>query len=211
MITTSDSPHQSPQVSIQNRVTYAFAKVIIHVLHILLAGKWDALSILNRSNPWASSPAFIATMSHVVEAASGAEMLLDLDPNAYFMPFFLGIFLFQGSLHLCVAADRLKTDAAEIVVKACETMIRIHEAHIVRMPSEYQVCWPTCWVEEKTGLMTCRLCLCRRYGWDLRKCRDAICMSLKILRRDECKYFVGIGGRVRLRAWLSDLYWRAKY
>jgi hypothetical protein len=142
MITTSDSPHQSPQVSFQNRVTYAYAKVIIHVLHILLAGKWDALSILDKSNPWASSPAFIATMSHVVEAAEGAEILLDLDPDAYFMPFFLGIFLFQGSLHLCVAADRLKTDAAEIVVKACETMIRIHEAHIVRMPSEYQVCCP---------------------------------------------------------------------
>ncbi|KAG0645048.1 Xylanase regulator [Hyphodiscus hymeniophilus] len=126
-------------IPFQSRVAYAYAKIIIHVLHVLLAGKWDALALLDESNAWHSSPAFITTISHVVEAAKSAEVLLDLDPDAHFMPFFLGIYLFQGSIPLVVAAERLKTDAADIVIRACDTMIRVHEAYVIRMPSEYQI------------------------------------------------------------------------
>ncbi|KUJ09538.1 uncharacterized protein LY89DRAFT_787845 [Mollisia scopiformis] len=130
---------QESPIPLQNRISYAYAKVNIHILHVLLAGKWDALVLLEESNTWYSSPAFVATIGHVVDAAKSAESLLDLDPDAHFMPFFLGIYLFQGCVPLIVAADRLKTDAAEIIIKACDTMIRVHEAHIIRMPSEYQI------------------------------------------------------------------------
>jgi hypothetical protein len=58
--------------------------------------------------------------------------------------------------------------------------------------------------------MICRLCLYRRYGWGLKRCRGAICMFLRILWHGECKSFEGIGGPVKLRAWLSNISWRAQ-
>ncbi|RDW83464.1 hypothetical protein BP5796_04955 [Coleophoma crateriformis] len=135
--TTQSSPHETA-IPIRNRVIYAYAKCIIHVLHILLAGHWDALTLLEKAS-WASSSAFVTAIGHVVEAASCLEMLLDVDPDAHFMPFYLGVYLLQGSLPLFVAADQLKTDAADLIIQACKTMIRVHEAHIIRMPSEYQI------------------------------------------------------------------------
>jgi hypothetical protein len=93
-------------------------------------------------------------------------------------------------MNLCVAADRLKTDAAEIVIKACENMIRIHEAHIVRMPSEHQVCCPS-WVEREGGtddlqtlfVSALRLGLKEMQGRNLYVSEDPAARRMQVFRR----------------------------
>lgn len=133
--------HPETPISFRSQVVHAYAKVMIQILYVLLAGKWNASALLDRSNTWYSSPSFVVVVGHVVEAAKYAKILIDLDPETDFMPFFLGIYLLQGCVPLIVAADRLKDDVADVIIKACDTMIRVHEAHIIRMPSEYQVCY----------------------------------------------------------------------
>jgi len=99
--TTFSQPlKQTTPLSLQNRVAYSYAKVIIHILHILLAGKWDALDLLGDPESWSATPAFVSTIGHVVEAANSVENLLELDPDTQFMPFFLGIYIYFKAAYL---------------------------------------------------------------------------------------------------------------
>jgi hypothetical protein len=129
--------------SFHNRVACAYGNTIVHVLFILLMGKWDPLLLLNEPDSWLSSPAFAGAISHAVEAANSAETLLYLDPDAHFMPLFIGVYLFQGSLPLLLVADRLGQDAAPVIVHAVDTMVRVQETGAMRMPAEYQVFFST--------------------------------------------------------------------
>lgn len=52
---------------------------------------------------------------------------------------FFGIYLLQGSFLLLLIADKLQGEANPNVVKACETIVRAHEACIVTLNTEYQV------------------------------------------------------------------------
>ena len=46
----------------------------------------------------------------------------------------------KGPFLLLLIADKLQLEASPSVVKACETIIRAHEACVVTLNTEYQVC-----------------------------------------------------------------------
>ncbi|QKX58029.1 uncharacterized protein TRUGW13939_05149 [Talaromyces rugulosus] len=122
----------------QTRMVVAYGTHIMHVLHILLAGKWDPISLLDDNDLWISSEGFVTAMGHAVSAAEAAGDILEYDPDLSFMPFFFGIYLLQGSFLLLLTADKLQGDANPNVVRACETIVRAHEACVVTLNTEYQ-------------------------------------------------------------------------
>lgn len=125
---------------IQTRIVFAYGTHVMHVLHILLTGKWDPINLLDDNDLWISSQGFITATGHAVSAAEAISHILEYDPGLEFMPFFFGIYLLQGSFLLLLIADKLQSEASPSVVKACETIIRAHEACVVTLNTEYQVC-----------------------------------------------------------------------
>jgi hypothetical protein len=127
----------------------------MHVLHILLTGKWDPISLLDDNDLWISSQSFINATGHAVSAAEAIDNILEYDPGLEFMPFFFGVYLLQGSFLLLLIADKLQVskltqspwmtpnflqvEASPSVVRACETIVRAHEACVVTLNTEYQV------------------------------------------------------------------------
>ena len=128
---------------LQTKTVVAYGMDVMHVLHILLAGKWDPISLLDDNDLWISSQSFITATGHAVSAAEAISDILEYDPDLSFMPFFLGIYLLQGSFLLLLIADKLQGEANPSVVKACETIVRAHEACIVTLNTEYQVSFST--------------------------------------------------------------------
>ncbi|CBF79739.1 conserved hypothetical protein [Aspergillus nidulans FGSC A4] len=123
---------------VHTKMVVAYGTHIMHVLYVLLAGKWDPINLLEDHDMWISSESFLAAMSHAVGAAEAAADILEYDPDLSFMPFFFGIYLLQGSFLLLLAADKLQGDANPSVVRACETIVRAHEACVVTLNTEYQ-------------------------------------------------------------------------
>ncbi|KAB5535272.1 fungal-specific transcription factor domain-containing protein [Coniochaeta sp. 2T2.1] len=123
---------------IQTRIVFAYGTHVMHVLHILLTGKWDPINLLDDNDLWISSQGFITATGHAVSAAEAISHILEFDPGLEFMPFFFGIYLLQGSFLLLLIADKLQSEASPSVVKACETIIRAHEACVVTLNTEYQ-------------------------------------------------------------------------
>ncbi|KAL2015628.1 hypothetical protein VTK56DRAFT_5085 [Thermocarpiscus australiensis] len=123
---------------IQTRIVLAYGTHVMHVLHILLTGKWDPINLLDDNDLWISSQGFITATGHAVSAAEAISNILEFDPGLEFMPFFFGIYLLQGSFLLLLIADKLQLEASPSVVKACETIIRAHEACVVTLNTEYQ-------------------------------------------------------------------------
>ncbi|KAL1654090.1 hypothetical protein SLS61_003496 [Didymella pomorum] len=123
----------------QTRKIAAYATHIMHVLHILLHGKWDPVALLEDDNMWICSPSFLAATSNAISAAHAVEEILDLDPDLSFMPYFFGMYLLQGSLILLLLADKLSTETNENVIRACEIIVRAHEAAVVTLNTEYQI------------------------------------------------------------------------
>lgn len=124
---------------IQTKIVVAYGTHIMHVLHILLTGKWDPISLLDDNDLWISSQSFITATGHAVSAAEAVSDIIEHDPDLSFMPFFFGVYLLQGSFLLLLIADKLQGDASPSVVKACETIVRAHEACVVTLNTEYQV------------------------------------------------------------------------
>ncbi|KAH8696529.1 putative C6 transcription factor [Talaromyces proteolyticus] len=135
---TSTAGSRMNESLMQTKMVVAYGTHIMHVLHILLAGKWDPISLLDDTDLWISSDGFITAMGHAVSAAEAAADILEYDPDLSFMPFFFGIYLLQGSFLLLLTADKLQGDATPSVVKACETIVRAHEACVVTLNTEYQ-------------------------------------------------------------------------
>jgi hypothetical protein len=75
----------------QTRKVAAYATHIMHVLHILLHGKWDPVALLEDDNMWICSPNFLAATSNAISAAHAVEEILDLDPDLSFMPYLFGM------------------------------------------------------------------------------------------------------------------------
>ncbi|MCJ1435563.1 hypothetical protein MMC27_004937 [Xylographa pallens] len=123
---------------IQTKTVVAYGTHVMHVLHILLTGKWDPISLLDDNDLWISSQSFISATGHAVSAAEAISDILEYDPDLSFMPFFFGIYLLQGSFLLLLIADKLQGEASPSVVKACETIVRAHEACVVTLNTEYQ-------------------------------------------------------------------------
>lgn len=116
----------------------AYSSYLVHVLHILLVGKWDPVSLIEDKDFWTSSPAFASTISHALEAADSVQQILRFDPDISFMPYFFGIQLLQGSFLLLLIVERLQKEAGDGILNACETMIRATESCVVTLNTEYQ-------------------------------------------------------------------------
>lgn len=125
---------------IQTKIVIAYGTHVMHVLHILVSGKWDPISLLDDNDLWISSASFISAMGHAVSAAEAISDILEYDPDLSFMPWFFGISLLQGSFLLLLIADKLAVEASPAVVKACENIVRAHEVCVVTLNTEYQVC-----------------------------------------------------------------------
>jgi hypothetical protein len=134
--------NQNLEADIQTRIVVAYGTHVMHVLHILLSGKWDPISLLDDNDLWISSQSFINATGHAVSAAEAINNILEYDPGLEFMPFFYGVYLLQGSFLLLLIADKLQAEASPSVVKACETIVRAHEACVVTLNTEYQVSYP---------------------------------------------------------------------
>ncbi|CAK7265831.1 hypothetical protein SEPCBS119000_001719 [Sporothrix epigloea] len=126
------------ELDIQTRIVAAYGNHVMHVLHILLAGKWDPVNLLDDNDLWISTQDFITATGHAVSAAEAISSILEYDPGLEFMPFFFGIYLLQGSFLLLLIADKLQLEASTSVARACETIIRAHEACVVTLNTEYQ-------------------------------------------------------------------------
>ena len=137
----SGSPRMSDSM-IQTKIVVAYGTHVMHVLHILLTGKWDPISLLDDNDLWISSQSFINATGHAVAAAEAISDILEYDPDLSFMPWFFGISLLQGSFLLLLIADKLQGEASPSVVKACENIVRAHEVCVVTLNTEYQVCLP---------------------------------------------------------------------
>lgn len=122
------------------KIVEAYGTHLMHTLHILLNGKWDPISLLDDNDLWISSQSFVDATGHAVSAAEALNEILEHDPDLSFMPFFFGIYLLQGSFLLLLIADKLQGEAAPNIVRACEVIVRAHEACIVTLNTEYQVC-----------------------------------------------------------------------
>ncbi|KFA81817.1 hypothetical protein S40288_09944 [Stachybotrys chartarum IBT 40288] len=123
---------------IQTRIVLAYGTHVMHVLHILLVGKWDPINLIDDEDLWISTEGFIQATGHAVSAAEAVNSILEFDPGLEFMPFFYGIYLLQGSFLLLLIADKLQLEASPNVVKACETIVRAHEACVVTLNAGYQ-------------------------------------------------------------------------
>ncbi|KAF2813087.1 uncharacterized protein BDZ99DRAFT_382708 [Mytilinidion resinicola] len=123
---------------LQTKIVFAYGTHLMHTLHILLNGKWDPISLLDDNDLWISSESFITATGHAVSAAEAISDILENDPDLSFMPFFFGIYLLQGSFLLLLIADKLQGEASPSVVRACESIVRAHEACVVTLNTEYQ-------------------------------------------------------------------------
>ncbi|KAI1845786.1 hypothetical protein JX265_000035 [Neoarthrinium moseri] len=132
------SSSRMTESDIQTRIVMSYGTHVMHVLHILLTGKWDPINLLDDNDLWISSQGFITATGHAVSAAEAISNILEYDPGLEFMPFFFGIYLLQGSFLLLLIADKLQAEASASVVRACETIIRAHEACVVTLNTEYQ-------------------------------------------------------------------------
>ncbi|EAT83908.1 hypothetical protein SNOG_08740 [Parastagonospora nodorum SN15] len=120
------------------KIVEAYGTHLMHTLHILLNGKWDPISLLDDNDLWISSQSFVNATGHAVSAAEALNEILEYDPDLSFMPFFFGIYLLQGSFLLLLIADKLQGEANPNIVRACEVIVRAHEACIVTLNTEYQ-------------------------------------------------------------------------
>ncbi|KAI1487389.1 transcriptional activator xlnR [Biscogniauxia mediterranea] len=134
----TSSSSRMTESDIQTRIVMSYGTHVMHVLHILLTGKWDPINLLDDNDLWISSQGFITATGHAVSAAEAISNILEYDPGLEFMPFFFGIYLLQGSFLLLLIADKLQLEASASVVRACETIIRAHEACVVTLNTEYQ-------------------------------------------------------------------------
>jgi hypothetical protein len=135
----NSSVSRAQESIIHARIAAVYGTHLMHTLHILLNGKWDPLSLLDDNDLWISSQTFVDATGHAVSAAEALNEILEFDPDLSFMPFFFGIYLLQGSFLLLLIADKLQGDAGSNIVRACEVIVRAHEACIVTLNTEYQV------------------------------------------------------------------------
>jgi len=104
--TTTSPGGQTPDASLKGRaqaqLVTAYSTFILHVLHVLLHGKWDAVSMLDNDDevPWIPSIVFAKAAQHAIAASEAVEHILRCDPELTFSPYLFGIYLLQDSFIL---------------------------------------------------------------------------------------------------------------
>lgn len=121
------------------KTVVAYARHVIDVSRVLLAGKWDPVSLFDDKDMFMATPSFTTTIANAISAANHINHILDVDPDLSFVPYFLGIQLLQGSLPLLLIVDRLQTETDPKITDACEAIIRATEACVSTLDTEYQV------------------------------------------------------------------------
>ncbi|KUI56037.1 Xylanolytic transcriptional activator xlnR [Cytospora mali] len=117
----------------------AYSTHILHVLHVLLHGKWDAISMLDDDDDWITSTRFNDCATHAIAASQAVSQILKYDPELTFMPYLFGIYLLHGSFILLLFADRMpRVGPNHSVELACETIVRAHEVCVVTLSTEFQ-------------------------------------------------------------------------
>jgi xylanolytic transcriptional activator XlnR len=144
--TGTNESHAASEWALQTKTVVAYSTHIMHVLHILLTGKWDPIALLDDNDLWISSQHFVTATGHAVNAAEAVSDIIEYDPDLSFMPFFFGVYLLQGSFLLLLFADKLQGTVGTNVVKACETIVRAHEACVATLDTQYQVSCIRCLV-----------------------------------------------------------------
>ena len=135
--------HANNEVQTRIRLVKAYSTHILHVLHVLLHGKWDAISMLDDGDDWITSKQFTECASHAISASQSVSTILTIDPELTFMSYLFGIYLLQGSFILLLFADRMpQLGPNESVEQACENIIRAHEVCVVTLNTEFQVLCP---------------------------------------------------------------------
>ncbi|OAQ58463.1 transcriptional activator xlnR [Purpureocillium lilacinum] len=129
---SADQPTSRIGGGIPDLMAVTYGTFVLHVLHILLECKWDPIDLLDNSDHWISTTSFVTTTSHAMSAAEAVDRLLELDPGLNFMPLFLGIYLFQGSLLPLLVVEKLTWDTSAEMIKACETMLRRNFSKVMR-------------------------------------------------------------------------------
>lgn len=199
---TNNSTQRINESQLQTKIVVAYGTHLMHTLHILLNGKWDPISLLDDNDLWISSQSFISATSHAVSAAEAINEILDNDPDLSFMPFFFGIYLLQGSFLLLLIADKLQGEASPSVVKACETIVRAHEACVVTLSTEYQV--RILCTRNSTGCSTtntsCRGVSAKLCAPPSRKCAAEYPRTLARARCAGARFSLITGGPVTARA-----------
>ncbi|RCI11609.1 hypothetical protein L249_7755 [Ophiocordyceps polyrhachis-furcata BCC 54312] len=121
------------------RLVRAYSTHMLHVLHVLLHGKWDAISMLDDGEDWITSKRFTECATHAISASQSVSTILAMDPELTFMSYLFGIYLLQGSFVLLLFADRMpQLGPNESVEQACENIIRAHEVCVVTLSTEFQ-------------------------------------------------------------------------
>ncbi|RDA91787.1 hypothetical protein CP533_2821, partial [Ophiocordyceps camponoti-saundersi (nom. inval.)] len=122
------------------RLVRAYSTHMLHVLHVLLHGKWDAISMLDDGEDWITSKRFTECANHAISASQSVSTILAMDPELTFMSYLFGIYLLQGSFILLLFADRMpQLGPNESVEQACENIIRAHEVCVVTLSTEFQL------------------------------------------------------------------------
>ncbi|OAA51417.1 Transcription factor [Metarhizium rileyi] len=117
----------------------AYSTHILHVLHVLLHGKWDAISMLDGGDDWITSKHFSECALHAISASQSVSTILTIDPELTFMSYLFGIYLLQGSFVLLLFADRMpQLGPNKSVEQACENIIRAHEVCVVTLNTDFQ-------------------------------------------------------------------------
>ncbi|KIW18384.1 hypothetical protein PV08_02672 [Exophiala spinifera] len=128
-----------PRGRAQAQLVTVYGTFILHVLHVLLHGKWDAVSMLENDDGWITSVQFMKCASHAISASEAVSQILRCDPELTFMPYLFGIYLLHGSFILLLFADRMpQLGPNKSVETACETIIRAHEVCVVTLSTEFQ-------------------------------------------------------------------------
>lgn len=136
---------RSEHISTETRaaLVLAYARYIVHVLHVLLHGEWDAISMLEDEGNWIASSSFPECAFQAIAAAQAVSEILEIDPELAFMPYLFGIYLFHGSFVLLLFADRMpQVGPNASVEQACEVIIRAHEVCVVTLSTDFQVSSP---------------------------------------------------------------------
>lgn len=129
-----------PRGRAQAQLVTVYGTFILHVIHVLLHGKWDAVSMLENDDGWITSVQFMKCASHAISASEAVSQILRCDPELTFMPYLFGIYLLHGSFILLLFADRMpQLGPNKSVETACETIIRAHEVCVVTLSTEFQV------------------------------------------------------------------------
>ncbi|KAJ6437075.1 flagellar fliJ protein domain-containing protein [Purpureocillium lavendulum] len=135
------APRDNASNQSRAQLVIAYSTHILHVLHILLYGKWDAIAMLEDDDGWITSERFPQCTSHAIAASQSLSTILVIDPELAFMSYLFGIYLLQGSFIFLLFADRLpQLGPNESVQQACENIIRAHEVCVVTLSTEFQVC-----------------------------------------------------------------------